>query len=330
MKLLVRAPLTENRLEELKSYFKEVIYLPWTETGERYYEDAMLQCLVEYQPDVLITELDRITKKVLDNYPKLKAIGDCRANPANIDVEACTAAKIPVLCTPARNCQAVAEMVVGLVLNFYRNIIPSIQWVKEGKWVKGTTPYYLWMGHELNGKKIGFVGFGAVGKAAAHLFEAFGCEISFYDPYVEFVNDSYKKCTMEQIFSESDIVSIHLPVLDSTRSIINEKLFSLMKPSALFVNSARSAVVDSKALNKVLKEKLISGAILDILDTEPPESEDLEIQTYPNVLLTPHICGSSYEVTNHQSDIITNNLVQWIEKRDLEKVIYNKSVLKES
>ncbi|ADK81507.1 2-hydroxyacid dehydrogenase [Sediminispirochaeta smaragdinae] len=328
MKLLVRAPMTPNRIEELENYFSEVVYLPWTETGERYYEDAMLESLKKYEPDVLITELDRITKKVLDNYHNLQAIGDCRANPANIDVDACTAAGIPVLCTPARNCQAVAEMVVGLVLTLYRNIIPATQWVKEMKWVEGTTPYYLWMGHELQGKNIGFVGFGAVGKATAHLFEAFGCEISFYDPYVEAVSSSYRKCSVEEIFSENDIVSIHLPVLDSTRGMINKKLFSLMKPDSLFVNSARSAVVDYESLCEALKEKQISGAILDVLDTEPPKPEDLEILSYPNVLLTPHICGASYEVTSHQSDIITNNVIQWLEGRNLESVVYNKHVLK--
>jgi D-3-phosphoglycerate dehydrogenase len=327
MKLLIRAPMTPNRIEELKEHFNEVVYLPWNETGERYYEDAMLEALEKYHPDALITELDKITKKVLDNYHALKVIGDCRANPANIDVDACTASGIPVLCTPARNCQAVAEMVVGLVIAFYRNILPASQWVKEGKWVKGTTPYYLWMGHELNGKKIGFVGFGAVGRATAHLFEAFGCKISFYDPFVELEDKSYNKCALEEIFSENDIVSLHLPVLDSTRGMIDEKLISLMKPDAVFVNSARSAVVNSQALSKALREERIGGAILDILDQEPPESKDLEIMSYPNVLLTPHICGSSYEVTNHQSDIITNNMIHWLEKKDLDKIVYNKKIL---
>jgi D-3-phosphoglycerate dehydrogenase len=329
MKLLVRAPMTAKRLKELEGYFDEVVYLPWTETGERYYEDEMLQALETYRPDALITELDRITAKVLENYHGLQVVGDCRANPANIDVDACTAAGIPVLCTPARNCQAVAEMVVGLVLAFYRNIIASTQWVKDGKWVQGTTPYYLWMGHELSGKKIGFVGFGAVGRATAHLFKAFGCEISYYDPYVQADDESYRKRELEQIFSENDIVSIHLPVLDSTRNMIGERLFSLMRRDAVFVNSARSAVVDTPALYRVLKEERIAGAILDILDTEPPHPEDLEVLSYPNVLLTPHICGSSYEVTDHQSDIITDNMINWLAKKDLGRIVFNKNVLKQ-
>lgn len=153
MKLLIRAPFTEKKIEDLKMYFDEIIYDPWTKTGERYYEDEMLGVLQEIKPDALITELDRVTKKVLSGYNKLQFIGDCRANPANLDVDACTKAGIPVLCTPARNAQAVAEMLVGLLLNYMRNILPSVEWIKKGGWKEGTTPYYLWMGHELLGKK---------------------------------------------------------------------------------------------------------------------------------------------------------------------------------
>ena len=221
MKLLIRAPFIESERKRLEAYFDEIVYDPWTTTGERYYEDEMLEVLKKEQPDALITELDRVTEKVLNGYDKLIFIGDCRANPANIDVEACKKANIPVLCTPARNAQAVAEMLSGLLVSYMRNLVPAVQWIKDGKWVEGTTPYYTWMGNELCGKKVGFVGFGAVGKHAAKILEAYGCEISFYDPFVDFVKDSYKKCELEEIFKNSDIVSIHLPVLDSTMGMIN-------------------------------------------------------------------------------------------------------------
>jgi D-3-phosphoglycerate dehydrogenase len=328
MKLLIRAPIIENRREELQHYFDEVIYLPWTDTGERYYEDQMLQALEKYQPEALITELDRITEKVLNTYGKLQVIGDCRANPANIDVNACTRHGIPVLCTPARNAQAVAEMLVGLLLSYIRNVIPAVQWIKDGQWITGTTPYYTWMGNELQGKKVGFVGFGAVGRSAAHLLEAFSCDISFYDPYVKQDGTTYKKGTLEEIFSNSDIVSIHLPVLDSTMGMINQRLLSLMKPNAIFVNTARSAVVDTEALVEVLEKKKIRGAILDVVEHEPPTEKDLKVLQYPSVLLTPHICGATYEVTDHQSDIITERLIKWLKKEDLAVIVYNKAVLK--
>lgn len=316
MKLLIRAPFTEERINDLREYFDDIVYDPWTKTGERYYEDEMLEVLKREQPDALITELDRVTGKVLEGYDHLQFIGDCRANPANIDVDACKKAKVPVLCTPARNAQAVAELLVGLLLNYMRNVLPAVEWVKKGEWKEGTTPYYLWMGHELCGKKVGFVGFGAVGKAAARLLEAFGCEIAFYDPYVDFVKDTYQKKELENIFAESDIVSIHLPVLESTRGIVSRELLYKMKENALFVNTARSAVVDEGALKDVIKEKRIRGAILDVLSVEPPEAEDLKIAEYDNVLLTPHICGATYEVTDHQSDILTEQIKKWFREKE--------------
>lgn len=328
MKIYVRAPFSEAGLKELHKMFDCVVYEPWTDDGKRYYEDEMLENLLKVQPDALITELDRITPKVLAGYDKLKFIGDCRGTPANLDVEACTKAGIPILCTPGRNTQAVAEMVVGLILTFYRNTIPATQWAKDGKWVAGTTPYYLWMGNELQGKKVGFVGYGRISRVVAKLLDGFECDLSFYDPFIPENQGKCRKCSLEEIFTESDIVTLHLPVLDSTKGMINEKLLRLMKATALFVNAARSALVDYRALEQVLKEKAIRGAIIDVLDTEPPTAEDLAIAALPNVLLTPHICGSSYEVTDHQSDILTDAIKEWLVGENLEKIVYNREVIK--
>ncbi len=328
MKVYVRAPFSEKCLNELGKMFDEVVYEPWTTTGERYYEDEMLEHLIEQQPDALITELDRVTEKVLRGYDRLRFIGDCRGEPANIQVDACTAAGIPILCTPGRNTQAVAEMVVGLILAFYRHLLPAVRWTKDGEWVTGTTPYYLWMGNELQGKRVGFVGFGRISHAVAKILDVFECDVSFYDPFVSGDQGRYRKRTLEEIFAESDIVSLHLPVMDSTRGMITEPLLRSMRKDALFVNAARSALVDYGALRRVLEEEKIRGAILDVLNTEPPTPEDLSITKCPNVLLTPHICGATYEVTDHQSDLLTNSIRRWLKKEDLEKIVYNRDVLK--
>lgn len=323
MKLYIRAPFTEERIEELKEIFSEIVYEPWTQTGERYYEDEMIEALNLHQPDVLITELDKITMKVLDNYEKLKLVGDCRAVPANIDVQACSSKGLPIICTPGRNAQAVAEMLVGLLLSHMRNIIPSVQWVKEKKWIAGTTPYYLWMGNELHGKTIGFVGFGAVGQASAKILEAFGCQIVYYDPYVKVENDNYGKMGLEELFKVSDIVSLHLPSIPDTEKMINFELMEKMKTSALLINTARSSVIDMEGLERIIKEKRIRGAILDVLDQEPPSEDDLRMLQYDNVLITPHTCGATYEVTNHQSDIMTKKLKKYFLEGKKEGVLYN-------
>lgn len=323
MKLLIRAPFTNEKIEELKEFFSEIIYEPWTQNGERYYENEMIEALNFHQPDVLITELDKVTKKVVTNYKRLKLIGDCRAVPANIDIEACSQNGIPVICTPGRNAQAVAEMLVGLLLSYMRNILPAVSWVKSNNWIKDTTPYHLWMGNELNGKTVGFVGFGAVGQASAKILEAFGCSIFYYDPYVTIENDKYGKKSLREIFQSSDIVSLHLPSNVDTNKMIGINLLSAMKPTSILINTARSSVLDMEALESVINKKSISGVILDVLDNEPPSSDDLQLLKYDNVLITPHICGASYEVTNHQSNIMVDRIRGWIMEESREKIIYN-------
>lgn len=329
MKVYVRAPYKEECLEELRSMFDEVVYEPWTETGERYYEDEMLEHLLKEKPDVLITELDRITEKVLEGYDGLKAIGDCRGTPANIDTEACTKHGIPIICTPGRNNQAVAEMVVAGMLAFQRKLIPAVEWARNGEWVKGTTPYYLWMGHELMGKKVGIIGYGRIGRIVARILAAFDCDVSFYDPFVKGDQDGFHNISMEQLFMESDIITIHVPVLDSTKGIVTRELLKSMKPTALFVNAARSVMIDNDALYEVLKNNEIAGAVLDVLDNEPPETEnDTRFIELENVIMMPHICGASYEVTDHQSEILNAGLRDWMNNENLDKVVFNKELYK--
>ena len=326
MKVYVRAPYPEKNLNELKTMFDEVVYEPWTETGERYYEDEMLENLLKVQPDVLITELDRVTEKVLGGYKGLKFIGDCRATPANLDVAACTKAGVPVLCTPGRNNQAVAELVAALIIMHMRHGLESIQWIKDGKWVEGTTPYFIWMGNELQGKRVGLVGFGAVSQALAKILDGFECDVCYYD-YKGRAYGHYTPLSLEELFATCDVVSLHLPVSDSTRGIVTEKLLRSMKKTALFVNAGRSALVDTEALINILNEKAIAGAVIDVLDNEPPTAKDLEILNCPNTIVTPHICGASYEVTNHQADILNARLKQYLAGENLERIVYNKDVL---
>ena len=326
MKVYVRAPYPENRLSELRELFDEVVYEPWNDTGERYYEDEMLEHLLKEKPDVLITELDRVTQKVLTGYNGLKMIGDCRATPANLDTAACTEAGVPVLCTPGRNNQAVAEMVVALVIMHMRRGLDAIQWIKDGKWVEGTTPYFTWMGHELQYKRVGLVGFGAVAQAAAKILDGFECDVCYYD-YKGRQYGHYTSLSLEELFATCDVVSLHLPVSASTTGIVTEKLLRSMKKDALFVNAGRSALVDTPALIRVLNDRAIAGAVIDVLDNEPPTAEDLKIMDCPNVILTPHIAGATYEVTNHQADILNVRIRQWLAGENLEKIVYNRDVL---
>lgn len=326
MKVLVRAPFSQRRLKDLGSMFDEVRYDPWNTTGKWYSDNETLDLLQREQPDVFITELDRIQEQTLNNYGKLKVLGICRATPANVDVKKCTEKKLPILCTPARNAQAVAECLVGELICFMRHIHIATEWEHQGNWKLGSNPYCMFTGNEIHGKKIGFVGFGAVGKATAELLRAFHAEIVFYDPFVASFKD-YEKVTLEKLFQTCDIVSIHLPVLPSTQKMINKELLSMMKTDSIFVNTARSAVVDMDALYQIVHSKKIKGAVMDVMDHEPPTEDDITRWSQENVLLTPHICGASYEVTDHHSDIMTQRLDSWLKQQNLQQIVFNKDVL---
>lgn len=327
MNILVTAPMRPADLDQLRTYFEHVVYHPWTLNGAGYDAETTLSMLQVAKADAFISELDDVSAYVLDQYHSLKFIGDCRANPANIDLEAASRYRIPVICTPARNAQAVAELLVGLLIDFMRNVHPATKWIEAGNWQKGTTPYYEFMGNELCGKKIGFVGFGAVGKVAAKLLSGFDMEILYYDPYVTDANANYHKAELEVVFTTCDIVSIHLPVLPTTKGMVNKALLEKMREDAIFVNTSRSAVVDMDALHTLLKEKKIRGAILDVFDHEPPTENDLALMALPNVLATPHICGATYEVTDHQSQIILRNVEKFLRNEDLNRIVFNKAIL---
>ncbi|MFD1413120.1 2-hydroxyacid dehydrogenase [Oceanobacillus jeddahense] len=311
MNILITAPYSEDAMKELEQYNEKVIYKPWKANGRGFNEEELLKLCKENDIEGLITEVDDVSSYVIENH-KLSFIGVCRANPVNVNIDAATLNKIPVFNTPARNAQAVAELFIGNVISFMRNIIPSNKWIEENNWSSEELSAYLeFKGNELAGKTVGFVGFGAVGQTIANLIKHFPCDIQYYDPFVEDLHASYKKTSLEDLFAKSDIVSIHLPVNDATKNLINKELLQLMKPDAIFVNTARSAVVDTDALIEILSNESIRGAILDVFDHEPPREKDYQLIKLPNVLATPHIAGASYEVENHHAAIMNNNLKKW-------------------
>jgi D-3-phosphoglycerate dehydrogenase len=229
-----------------------------------------------------------------------------------VAIETATKHGIPVFYTPARNAQAVAEMFVANVITFMRNTIAGIDWLRGRNWAAGAhTSYLQFKGTELAGKTVGMVGFGAIGQLIAGMLQNYPCPIQFYDPYVTTHDEAYKSVSLEELFATSDIVSIHLPVTEQTKGLIDYSLLSKMKPEAIFVNTARAVVVKREDLLRVLEENKIRGAILDVFDNEPPDAIDYKIIDHPNVLPTPHIAGATFEVEDHHVTILNKTLVDW-------------------
>ncbi len=330
MKVLVTSPYNERGLDELNRVLGETIYKPWKPHGRAFNEDELLALLEESGAEALITEHDHVTEKVINAFPHLKFIGVCRGTPSNVSLETASLHHIPVFYTPARNAQAVAELFIANVITFLRDTIFATEWLKSGKWDEGAhTSYLIFKGNELAGKKVGFVGFGAIGQLIAARIEDFPCAISYYDPYVDpSVFPSYTNMSLEEVFAENDIVSVHLPVTEETRGLIDARLFRLMKPDAIFVNTARAVVVDRNALYEALAQKKIRGAILDVFDHEPPDELDYKIIRSGNVLATPHIAGATHEVEDHHVRIMNEALTEWFEKGEVNpKRIANRQIL---
>ncbi|SFB93644.1 D-3-phosphoglycerate dehydrogenase [Parapedobacter composti] len=329
MRILVTAPYHEKGRAELAQLFGEVVYKSWKQHGRGYKPDELITLLADSRADALITEHDEVTAEVIQAYPGLKFIGVCRGTPSNIAVQQATEQGIPVFNTPARNAQAVAELFIANIITFMRHTRESIEWLENGRWGVGAhTSYLQFKGNELAGKQVGMVGFGAVGQTIAQILKAFPCRIGYYDPFYTADDEAYAKLSLEELFRTSDIVGIHLPVTEETKGMIGERLFSLMKPNAVFVNTARAVVVDRMALLDVIENGRIGGAILDVFDHEPPDETDYRLIRHPRVLATPHIAGATHEVEDHHVAIMNRSLKQYFKEnnRDVRQWVNKESL----
>jgi len=315
MRILITAPYNENGRKVLSEKLGEIIYRPWKLKGRAYDEGELMILLRETKADALITEHDQVTAKLIRNFPDLAFIGVCRGTPSNVAVETAEEKGIPVFHTPARNAQAVAEMFIANVVSFLRNTIPAVKWLESAQWKEGAQSSYLeFKGNELAGKTVGMVGFGAIGQAIARLLKPWPCEIRYYDPFLKTAIPGCKETSLEGIFETCDIVSIHLPANEQTAGIIGKSLLSKMKRNAIFVNTARSMVVNQDDLLEMLEDKRIGGAIIDVFDQEPPDARDYKLIRLGNVLATPHIAGATFEVEDHHVDIMNRQLLDWYDK----------------
>ncbi|MCD6524511.1 MAG: hydroxyacid dehydrogenase [Thermococcus sp.] len=285
MKVLVAAPLHEKAIEVLKNAGFEIVY-------EEYPDENRLLELVGDVDAIIVRSKPKVTRKVIEAAPKLKVIGRAGVGLDNIDLEAAKERGIKVVNSPGASSRSVAELAVGLMFAVARKIAFADRKMREGVWAKKQC-----MGIELEGKTVGVIGFGRIGYEVAKIAKALGMNVLLYDPYP---NEERAKevggkfVSLEELLKESDIVTLHVPLLDATRHLINEERLKLMKPTAILINAARGAVVDTEALVKALKDGWIAGAGLDVFEEEPLPA-DHPLTKLDNVVLTPHIGASTEE-----------------------------------
>jgi D-3-phosphoglycerate dehydrogenase / 2-oxoglutarate reductase len=242
--------------------------------------------------EVIAVHFAPIPEAVLDAGPNLQAVVVARAGYENVNVEVASTRRIAVVNLVGRNAPAVAEQAIALMLAETRDIARVDRGIRAGKWPKEfpQTPY------DLYGCTVGVVGFGQVARQLAPRLSGFNVELLVYDPYVdEETIESYggeKVEQMERVFREADFVSLHARLTDETRRFIGWEHFELMKPTAYFINNARSRMVRYDDLYEVLKEGRIAGAALDVHDDEPLGEGNPWVEL-ENVTLTPHIAGTT-------------------------------------
>jgi D-3-phosphoglycerate dehydrogenase len=263
--------------------------------------------------NIIIHHLPPITRLVIERSPRLQVIGCCRTEPVNVDVEAATAAGIPVVFAPGRNAPAVAEFTVGLIIAECRDIGRGHHALAQGNW-RSDLYVYDRAPRELSGQTVGLIGFGHIGQLMPALLKPFGLRVLAYDPYVAaavFADKGAEQITdMNSLLAQSDIVSLHARVTPETTGFVGEEQFRRMKPGAYFINTARGPMVDYDALYRTLTSGHLRGAGLETFAVEPTPP-DLPLLRLENVTLTPHIAGCTVESVTRAAEMVSIDIANF-------------------
>lgn len=270
------------------------------------FNDEQLANIIE-DYDVVIVGNDFIGKKTINKQKKLKVIVKHGVGTDNIEIDLAKKAGIKVINAPHTNAIAVAEHVFACLLCLIRNVCKSKQSLLEGKW-EGSK----FIGTELYNKTLGIIGSGYIGQNVARIGNGFGMKIVYFDVLkcskIE-KNFGAKFMSLKEILFSADIITIHIPLLQSTKGLIGEKEISMMKPEAYLVNMARGDIVDEEALYQALLCKKIKGAVLDVFKNEPVNKEK-PILKLSNILCTPHTAGYTVESVKRTSISVAQKLIE--------------------
>ena len=255
--------------------------------------------------EVIILSNQPLSENVIEKANNLKMISVAFAGVDHIPMDLCRKKEIIVSNAAGYSNHAVAELTIGSAITLYRNII----WADSQTRKLSTREGFL--GSELCGKTFGIIGAGQIGSQVAHLANAFGCRVLAYNrstkniPNVEF-------CSLDYMLENSDVISLHVPLTEETKHLIDLKKLELIKPSAILINTARGPIIDNIALAEALKNSKIAGAAIDVYEKEPPLDQDHPLLKAPNVILLPHIGYATQEAIKLRGKIVVENILQWL------------------
>ena len=301
---LVTAEWTDEGDQRLRALGYDVVRSGWGTTRSALEEGALLRAAEG--AELLVTEIEVVGAAVLAGLPDLRLVATARGGPVNVDLAACAARDIPVIFTPARNADSVADFTVGLLLSLVRGISASERHLRAEGWhVGGELPYLHFRGPELAGLTLGLIGYGAIGRRVAQRArDGFGMRVLFCDPFVE------GSLALPELLGASDVVSLHCPRSPQTRGLLDAAALALLRPTAYLLNTAGGGIVDEPALVASLVEGRLAGAALDVFGSEPLPA-DSPLLTAPRLLLTPHLAGAAYDVVRHHTQMICADVERW-------------------
>lgn len=315
------APLRGEGLDRLRQV-AEVVHEPWIDQQplRMYSSPQLAERLRQEGADALVVESDLVGPEVL-SLP-LSFVAATRADPVNVDVAAATDAGIPVIRCPGRNAGAVAELAVALLFAVARGVLPADHDVRSGEVYRdGTIPYQRYRSWELAGRTAGLVGLGSVGSALKWRLEGLGMRVVACDPYA-----STPTVSLDELLGVSDVVSMHAPVTPETEKMIGKGELEAMKAGSFFLNTARAQLHDTDALVAALRSGHLAGAGLDHFEGERL-GKDHPLISMPNVVLTPHIGGATWDTEARQATMVADE-VELLVAGEAPRLVVNPEVLK--
>lgn len=296
--------ISAAKLESLTKPFLELGHELVVHEGPTDYESLKLAVK---DADVLILANMPLSGVVIAAAEKLKFISVAFTGFDHIDLEQCKKQGVKVSNAAGYSTRSVAEIAFGLMIGLLRSVVPLDGIARQG----GTKDGYRQS--DLYGKTLGVLGTGEIGAAVAELGLAFGCKVIAWNrsEKPELVQKGVTYMSLESVLRESDIVSIHTPLTDETRHLINAERLQLMKPTSILINTAVGPVVDNNALAEALHKGIIAGAGLDRTDMEPPIPADYPMLDAPNTIIVPHVGYATDEALERRADITFNNIRQW-------------------
>ncbi len=320
MKKVLVTEIVGNTALDIMKEVSEVIYAP----------EVSLEDFKKLVPDVTAVVLNtaiQFTPELMDLAPRLKVISRTGTGVDNINIKAATERGILVLHTPDATTMSVAEFTVALIGAISKHLLFLDAGLRKGNF---KTVRRLYLPIDLDGKTLGIIGFGRIGKEVAmKCMNAFNMKVVVYDSYM---SDSvlphgiirYK--SEKQVFSEADIVSLHMPLTDETRGHVDESLLSIMKPTSYLINTSRGKIVDEAYLAKMLRENRLAGAAFDVMANEPPLLSD-DLLNAPNTIITPHCAPLTNACVLRIACEAATGVADYLEGRT-PTFIYNREVLK--